>query len=112
MGSTVKIVNQLVAGVHIAVAAEAMALGLREGVDPDLLYEVITHSAGNSWMFANRVPHILSGDYAPLSAVDIFVKDLGSRPRHRAQEQVSAAAGGHRAPDVHDGIERRPRRRR
>lgn len=77
MGSTVKIVNQLLAGVHIAAAAEAMALGLREGVDPDLLYEVITHSAGNSWMFANRVPHILSGDYGPLSAVDIFVKDLG-----------------------------------
>jgi len=76
-GSTVKIINQLLAGVHIAVAAEAMALGLREGVDPDALYDVITHSAGNSWMFENRVPHILNGDYTPLSAVDIFVKDLG-----------------------------------
>ncbi|WJF92096.1 NAD(P)-dependent oxidoreductase [Paraburkholderia bonniea] len=77
IGSKVKIVNQLLAGVHIAAAAEAMALGLREGVDPDALYEVITHSAGNSWMFENRVPHILKGDYTPLSAVDIFVKDLG-----------------------------------
>jgi L-threonate 2-dehydrogenase len=76
-GSKVKIINQLLAGVHIAAAAEAMALGLREGVDPDALYDVITHSAGNSWMFENRVPHILSGDYTPLSAVDIFVKDLG-----------------------------------
>ncbi|WP_454741713.1 L-threonate dehydrogenase [Cupriavidus necator] len=76
-GSKVKIINQLLAGVHIAAAAEAMALGLREGVDPDALYDVITHSAGNSWMFENRVPHILKGDYTPLSAVDIFVKDLG-----------------------------------
>lgn len=76
-GSKVKIINQLLAGVHIAAAAEAMALGLREGVDPDALYDVITHSAGNSWMFENRVPHILNGDYTPLSAVDIFVKDLG-----------------------------------
>ena len=76
-GSKVKVINQLLAGVHIAAAAEAMALGLREGVDPDALYEVITHSAGNSWMFENRVPHILAGDYTPLSAVDIFVKDLG-----------------------------------
>ena len=76
-GSKVKIINQLLAGVHIAAAAEAMALGLREGVDPDALYDVITHSAGNSWMFENRVPHILAGDYTPLSAVDIFVKDLG-----------------------------------
>jgi len=76
-GSKVKIINQLLAGVHIAAAAEAMALGLREGVDPEALYEVITHSAGNSWMFENRMAHVLAGDYTPLSAVDIFVKDLG-----------------------------------
>ena len=76
-GSKVKIINQLLAGVHIAAAAEAMALGLREGVDPDALYEVITHSAGNSWMFENRMAHVVAGDYTPLSAVDIFVKDLG-----------------------------------
>lgn len=76
-GSKVKIINQLLAGVHIAAAAEAMALGLREGVDPAALYDVITHSAGSSWMFENRMPHVLAGDYTPLSAVDIFVKDLG-----------------------------------
>jgi L-threonate 2-dehydrogenase len=76
-GSKVKIINQLLAGVHIAAAAEAMALGLRQGVDPASLYEVITHSAGNSWMFENRMAHVLAGDYTALSAVDIFVKDLG-----------------------------------
>ncbi|MFL6716396.1 MAG: L-threonate dehydrogenase [Burkholderiaceae bacterium] len=76
-GSKVKMINQLLAGVHIAAAAEAMALGLRAGCDPDALYEVISNSAGSSWMFQNRVPHILAGDYAPLSAVNIFVKDLG-----------------------------------
>ena len=74
-GSKVKIINQLLAGVHIAVAAEAMALGLREGVEASALYEVITNSAGNSWMFENRMAHVLAGDYTPLSAVDIFVKD-------------------------------------
>jgi L-threonate 2-dehydrogenase len=76
-GSKGKIINQLLAGVHIAAAAEAMALGLRQGVDPAALYEVITHSAGNSWMFENRMAHVLAADYTPLSAVDIFVKDLG-----------------------------------
>jgi L-threonate 2-dehydrogenase len=76
-GSKVKVLNQLLAGVHIAAAAEAMALGLREGVDPAALYEVITNSAGNSWMFENRMAHVLAGDFTPLSAVDIFVKDLG-----------------------------------
>lgn len=76
-GSKVKMINQLLAGVHIAAAAEAMALGLRAGVDPEQLYDVICNSAGASWMFQNRVPHVLAGDYTPLSAVNIFVKDLG-----------------------------------
>jgi 3-hydroxyisobutyrate dehydrogenase len=76
-GSKVKTIHQLLAGVHIAAAAEAMALGLREGVDPQALYDVISNSAGNSWMFGNRMAHVLAGDYTPLSSVDIFVKDLG-----------------------------------
>lgn len=76
-GSQVKLVNQLLAGVHIAVAAEAMAYGIRQGCDPQALFDVISHSAGNSWMFENRVPHLLAGDYSPRSAVDIFIKDLG-----------------------------------
>ncbi len=77
VGSTVKMVNQLLAGVHIATAAEALAMGIRAGADPATLYEVICSSAGNSWMWQNRVPHILAGDDTPLSAVNIFVKDLG-----------------------------------
>jgi 3-hydroxyisobutyrate dehydrogenase len=76
-GSKVKIINQLLAGVHIAAAAEAMALGIKAGVRAEDIYEVVTHSAGNSWMFENRMAHVLAGDYTPLSAVDIFVKDLG-----------------------------------
>jgi len=76
VGSSMKLINQLLAGVHIAVAAEAMAMAIRMGLPAEVVYEVITHSAGNSWMFENRVPHILKGDYTPLSAVDIFVKDL------------------------------------
>ena len=77
IGSTVKMVNQLLAGVHIATAAEALALGIRAGADPRTLFEVIASSAGSSWMWQNRVPHILDGDDTPLSAVNIFVKDLG-----------------------------------
>jgi 3-hydroxyisobutyrate dehydrogenase len=111
-GSKVKMINQLLAGVHIAAAAEAMALGLRAGCDPDALYEVISNSAGSSWMFQNRVPHILAGDYTPLSAVNIFVKDLGivldyahksvfplplSATAHQMFMQASAA--GHGAED-------------
>ncbi|HVY17893.1 MAG TPA: L-threonate dehydrogenase [Rhodopila sp.] len=77
VGSTVKMVNQLLAGVHIATAAEALALGIRAGADAETLFKVISESAGSSWMWQNRVPHILAGDDTPLSAVNIFVKDLG-----------------------------------
>jgi L-threonate 2-dehydrogenase len=96
VGSTVKTINQLLAGVHIAAACEAMALGIRAGVDPNTLFEVISNSAGASWMFNNRVPHILEGDYAPKSAVDIFVKDLGivleTGKRHTFPLPLTAAA--------------------
>ena len=77
IGSLVKTVNQLLAGVHIAAAAEAMALAAKAGADTRAVYDVISASAGNSWMFGNRVPHMLDDDYSPLSAVEIFVKDLG-----------------------------------
>lgn len=77
LGSTVKIVHQLLAGVHIAVAAEAMALAAKAGIPLDTMYDVVTHAAGNSWMFENRMQHVLDGDFSPKSAVDIFVKDLG-----------------------------------
>ena len=112
VGSTVKMVNQLLAGVHIAVAAEAMALGIRAGADPRTLFEVISGSAGSSWMWQNRVPHILDGDDTPRSAVSIFVKDLGivldqarsltfPLPLASAAHQLflAAAAAGHGGRD-------------
>ncbi|MBW9052638.1 L-threonate dehydrogenase [Rhizobium mesosinicum] len=76
-GSQVKMINQLLAGVHIAVTAEAMTFAAKTGIDLKTLYEVLRVSAGSSWMFENRGEHIVSGDYTPRSAVDIFVKDLG-----------------------------------
>ena len=77
IGASFKMVNQLLAGVHIAAACEAVTFAKKLGLDLATVYKVITASAGNSWMFENRVPHILDGDYAPRSAVEIFTKDLG-----------------------------------
>ncbi len=112
IGSTVKMVNQLLAGVHIAVAAEALALGIRAGADPKTLYDVISASAGSSWMWQNRIPHILDADDTPRSAVNIFVKDLGivldqarglifPLPMAAAAHQLflAAAAAGHGGAD-------------
>jgi 3-hydroxyisobutyrate dehydrogenase len=77
LGAAFKMVNQLLAGVHIAAACEAIAFAARLGLDLARVHEVITASAGSSWMFENRVPHVLAGDYRPRSAVEIFTKDLG-----------------------------------
>ena len=93
-------INQHLAGVHIAAACEAMALGIRAGIDPRQLFEVISSSAGASWMFNNRVPHILEGDYQPRSAVDIFVKDSGNCARCRASLDLSSSDRDRRPSDV------------
>ncbi len=77
IGASFKMINQMLAGVHIAAACEAMSFAAKLGLDLKKVFEVITASAGNSWMFENRVPHILDGDYSPKSAVSIFTKDLG-----------------------------------
>jgi putative dehydrogenase len=76
-GAAFKMINQLLAGVHIAAASEAITFAAKQGLDLQKVYEVITASAGNSWMFENRMPHVIAGDYKPRSAVEIFVKDLG-----------------------------------
>ncbi len=76
-GSAMKAVNQLLAGVHIATMAEALTFGMTQGVTPDKFVEVISKCAGSSWMLENRAPHIVAGDYTPLSSVNIWPKDLG-----------------------------------
>ncbi|SMH47960.1 NAD(P)-dependent oxidoreductase [Azospirillum agricola] len=76
-GATVKTVNQLLCGVHIAVVAEAFALAAKVGVRLDILLEIMGGSAASSWMLKDRGPRMLQTDPEITSAVDIFVKDLG-----------------------------------
>lgn len=77
LGSTAKMINQLLCGVHIAAAAEAMHVAERAGVSLATMHEIISVSAGNSWMFGDRVPRMMQDEPPVTSAVDIFVKDLG-----------------------------------
>ncbi|CAO3432992.1 3-hydroxybutyrate dehydrogenase (EC 1.1.1.30) [Azospirillum endophyticum] len=76
-GATVKTVNQLLCGVHIAVVAEAFALAAKAGVDLDILLEIMSGSSASSWMLKDRGPRMLEAEPEITSAVDIFVKDLG-----------------------------------
>ena len=77
MGSAMKAVNQMLAGVHIAAMAEAVTFGMTQGISPATFLSVIPDCAGTSWMLENRAPHVVAGDYTPHSAVDIWPKDLG-----------------------------------
>jgi putative dehydrogenase len=76
-GATVKTINQLLCGVHIAVVAEAFALAQKVGVDLGVILEIMSGSSASSWMLKNRGPRMLQAEPEVTSAVDIFVKDLG-----------------------------------
>lgn len=75
-GAAMKVVNQLLCGVHIAVAAEGLAFAERSGIDPKLALEILSGSAAQSWMLKARGPRMVDYDDVVTSAVDIFVKDL------------------------------------
>jgi 3-hydroxyisobutyrate dehydrogenase/putative dehydrogenase len=77
-GQAVKLVNQLLCGVHIAAAAEALAYAEALGLDPRFVFETIRHGAANSFMLEDRGERMLEEEYVPpKSALDIFVKDMG-----------------------------------
>lgn len=95
-GSTMKMVHQLAAGANLAVAAEVMSFGAHQGLSPEQVLEILTVSAGNSWMLGNRGPGMIDPPEGAASAVDIFVKDLGivldAARASRFPVPVSAAA--------------------
>jgi 3-hydroxyisobutyrate dehydrogenase len=79
-GQALKAINQLLAGIHIAAAAEAIALARGLGLDPAIVIEALSQGAAGSFMFADRGPRMLqayTGGAEVKSRVDIFVKDMG-----------------------------------
>jgi L-threonate 2-dehydrogenase len=76
-GAIVKTINQLLCGVHIAAAAEALAFAEKVGVDAATVLGIMQETAAASWMLKNRGPRMLQSGPEVTSAVDIFVKDLG-----------------------------------
>ncbi|MEP9368883.1 NAD(P)-dependent oxidoreductase [Xanthobacter sp. VNH20] len=76
-GAMAKTINQLLCGVHLAAAAEAISLAEKAGVAPAVALDIVSASAASSWMLRDRGPRMLEQDPIVTSAVDIFVKDLG-----------------------------------
>jgi 3-hydroxyisobutyrate dehydrogenase len=111
-GSTMKTINQLLAGVHIVAAAEALSLAEKAGVDTRLVLQILGNSAAGSWMLNNRGPRMIQAEPEVTSAVDIFVKDLSlvldagraekvALPLSAAAHQLflAASGAGHGAAD-------------
>jgi 3-hydroxyisobutyrate dehydrogenase len=77
-GQAVKMINQLMVCVHNAVAAEALTFGAKLGLDQAMLLDIVSHSAGGSWILGDRGPRMVKRAFTPpKSALSILVKDIG-----------------------------------
>jgi putative dehydrogenase len=75
-GAKTKLVNNLMAGINLAAGAEAFALGIKAGLDPELLFKVICASSGASWIFQDRIARVLQNDFEPRAFAHILTKDM------------------------------------
>ena len=95
-GAAFKAVNQLLCGVHIAAAAEALSLAEKSGLDLDVMVEMLGGSSASSWMLKDRGPRMILPPEEITSVVDIFCKDLGivceSAKQSRAYTPLAHAA--------------------
>ncbi len=76
-GARMKLVNNLMAGINSVAAAEAFSLGIKAGLDPQKIYDVVMASSGQSWMAGDRMKRIIAGDRTVTAAVPIITKDVG-----------------------------------
>lgn len=76
-GARFKVINNMLAAINLAAAGEAMALAVKAGLDPALVFDVVRASSGASWIGTDRMTRALTGDYAPRAATRILAKDVG-----------------------------------
>ena len=75
-GQIVKIVNNVMSMGNVAVAAEAMVLGVKAGMDPQRLFDILSTSGGRSHHFLKRFPNVLAGDFTPYFGIGLSRKDV------------------------------------
>lgn len=75
-GARMKLVNNLLAGINLAAGAEALAMGERLGLDPQLMLAVLGASSGQSWIVDERMPRAFAGDFAARAHARILLKDV------------------------------------
>ena len=86
LGQSIKAVNQHLASINYVALVETMVLGIKSGLDPELIYHVVKVSTGNSWVFENIVPSMLSRDFSEFNSRNILkdlniCQDMGNRTK-------------------------------
>lgn len=74
-GLAMKLVNNMLVQTQLVAICEALVVGVKAGLDPQAIYDVVRVSTGTSYGFETRVPRILAGDFTPGGTVDISYKD-------------------------------------
>jgi 3-hydroxyisobutyrate dehydrogenase-like beta-hydroxyacid dehydrogenase len=93
-GLVVKLVNNVMSMCNVVVAAEAMVLGVKAGIEPQALFEMLSTSGGRSHHFLKRFPNVLAGDFSPNFSIALSRKDLGLALDMAAQLGVPMLAAG------------------
>ena len=105
--ATFKVLNNQLAAVNLAAGAEALAIATHAGLDPRLFVDVVGASSGASWIFADRMPRALDGDYAPRAATTLLKKTSASRsilpPHWVATLRLPARRARRSTPQSHAG---------
>ncbi len=93
-GTTAKMANQLLCGVHLAVAAEAVELCRRTGIDTDKLFDVLKDGVAGSAMFTLRAQQLFDRDFSLAETAEIFIKDLRSAAKLADEVGLATPLGG------------------
>ncbi len=76
LGNTMKLVNNMLTATNTACFIEGLVMGTKAGIQPSVLFEVISSCSGNSYAFQKKAPRILNGNFKPMFALDLEYKDL------------------------------------
>lgn len=91
-GQSVKLCNQICGAMNLLGVCEALTLGEKMGVDPEIIVQVINGGAGASWAMQHLAPKINAGDWSPGFMIETQQKDM--RLVAQAAEQTSTPLPG------------------
>ena len=93
-GATVKLVNQMMGAIANCAVVEGLVLGTKAGIDPQLLYDIVSRSSGNSAALGGMAPNILKRNFEPGFTLDLMHKDVSLAVEMARRLGVRTLLGG------------------